>query len=442
MASTSAAWITPPQRASTNENGEAGHGRGAGYEEASRHFSKQALRGGINNGAFGWHGQICRPAGAEQRMRADLASPFHAERMIRILAIAAFLLCSLSSRAGEGGISRLLYVACPGVRDDLQYGGHGVLVFDMDHDFAFVKRIASAGLGSNGAPMNVKGVCASPALGRLYVSTLKTLLCFDLTTDKMLWEKPYDGGCDRMAITPDGKTIYLPSLEGAHWHVVDAASGDVKSVIRPDSGAHNTVASRDGREVFLAGLRSPLLTIADTATASAARTCGPFAAAVRPFTVNKDATRCYCCINELLGFETGDLKSGKKLSRTEVEGYKKGPVKRHGCPSHGIGLTPDGRELWLCDSFNQSLHVFDVTHELPQKQASIKVHDEPGWVTFSLDGRFALPSTGEIISVKTREPVTHLKDEKGRAVMSEKMVEIHFKDGKAAAAGDQFGVGR
>ena len=46
-------------------------------------------------------------------------------------------------------------------------------------------------------------------------------------------------------------------------------------------------------------------------------------------------------VNELLGFEIGDLVSGKKLHRVEVKGFKKGPTKRHGCPSHGIGLTPD-----------------------------------------------------------------------------------------------------
>ena len=360
--------------------------------------------------------------------------------MIHLLTAAAILICTLTTRAADE-VSRLLYVACPGVRDDLQNGGHGVLVFDLDHDYKFVRRIHSAGLAANGAPMNVKGICASTSLGRLYVSTLKTLLCFDLVTDKLLWEKPYDGGCDRMAITPDGKTIYLPSLEAAHWHVVDAATGDVKSVIRPDSGAHNTVASRDGREVYLAGLRSPLLTIVDTATLST-RTCGPFTAPIRPFTVNKDSTRCYVCLNELLGFETGDLKSGKKLHRTEVDGFKQGPVKRHGCPSHGAGLTPDGRELWLCDAFNQSLHVFDVTREPAVKSATIKLRDEPGWVTFTLDGKHALPSTGEIIDVKTRHVVHQLTDEEKRAVMSEKMVEIHFRAGKPVAAGDQFGVGR
>ena len=360
--------------------------------------------------------------------------------MIRLLTAAVVLLSALASRAADE-VSRLLYVACPGVRDYLEYGGHGVLVFDVDHDFKFVRRIASAGLAANGAPMNVKGVCASPALGRLYVSTLKTLMCFDLLTDKLLWEKKYEGGCDRMAITPDGKTIYLPSLEAAHWHVVDAASGDVKSVIRPDSGAHNTVASRDGREVYLAGLRSPLLTIVDTSS-MATRTCGPFTAPVRPFTVNKDSTRCYVCLNELLGFETGDLKTGTKLSRSEVAGFKTGPVKRHGCPSHGAGLTPDGRELWVCDAFNQSLHLFDVTREPAVQKETIKLRDEPGWVTFTLDGLHALPSTGEVINVQTRRVVRQLTDEQKRAVMSEKMVEIHFKGGEPVAAGDQFGVGR
>jgi DNA-binding beta-propeller fold protein YncE len=364
----------------------------------------------------------------EVKLRAPL--------MNRIL---LFLLLPLLASAGE--VRRYLYVASPGIRDYLEHGGHGVLVFDVDDDYKFVRRIPSAGLGANGAPMNVKGVCASAALGRLYVSTLKTLLCFDLTTDKLLWEKPYEGGCDRMAITPDGKTIYLPSLEGPHWHVVNAETGDVQRVIKPDSGAHNTVASRDGREVYLAGLRSPLLTIVNTADGTT-RTCGPFTAPIRPFTVNKDATRCYVCLNELLGFETGDLKSGKKLHRVEVAGFHKGPIKRHGCPSHGAGLTPDGKELWLCDAANQSLHLFDVTKEPPVQLETVKLRDEPGWVTFTLDGKHALPSTGEVIDVKSRKIVSQLTDEEKRAVMSEKMVEVHFKDGKVVATGDQFGVGR
>src|SRR6185369_10738618 len=47
---------------------------------------------------------------------------------------------------------RLLYVAEPGIRNYLEYGGHGVLVFDIDRDHRFVKRIASAGLDEKGQP--------------------------------------------------------------------------------------------------------------------------------------------------------------------------------------------------------------------------------------------------------------------------------------------------
>ena len=44
-----------------------------------------------------------------------------------------------------------------------------------------------------------------------------------------------------MTISPDGKTLYVPSFEGPHWNVVDAATGDVIAKIEPKSGAHNTI---------------------------------------------------------------------------------------------------------------------------------------------------------------------------------------------------------
>lgn len=336
---------------------------------------------------------------------------------------------------------RKLYVAEPGVRNYLEYGGHGLLVFDIDHDHKFVKRIPTAGLNPKGEPDNVKGICANTVTNRVYICTTRQLMCLDLLSEKLLWEKTYEAGCDRMAISPDGKVIYLPSFEGPIWHVVDAATGDVITQISPRSGAHNTVFGLDGREVYLAGLKSPLLTIADARTHTAARTAGPFSASIRPFTVNGRQTRCYVNVNELLGFEVGDLTTGKKLYQVEVQGFKKGPVKRHGCPSHGIGLTPDEKELWVVDAFNERVHIFDATVEPPKQLESIKLRGEPGWVTFTLDGQYAYPSTGDVVDVKTRKIVCGLTDEKGREVQSEKMLEIEFRDGQPVRAGSQFGLG-
>src|SRR5207245_1157407 len=47
-------------------------------------------------------------------------------------------------------VARRLYVAVPGVRNYLEYGGHGLLVFDVDHGHRFVKRIPTAGLDAQG----------------------------------------------------------------------------------------------------------------------------------------------------------------------------------------------------------------------------------------------------------------------------------------------------
>ena len=339
-------------------------------------------------------------------------------------------------------VRRLLYVAEPGIRDYLEYGGHGLLVFDIDHGHKFVKRIPTAGLDAQGKPLNVKGVCASAATKKIYISTTQQLMCLDLVTEKLLWEKTYERGCDRMAMTPDGRLIFLPSFEGPLWYVVRAEDGVELARITPDSGAHNTVAGLNGTEAYLAGLKSPLLTVADPGSHRAIRTVGPFSASIRPFTVNGRQTLCFVNVNELLGFEVGDLVSGRKLHRVEVQGFRKGPTKRHGCPSHGIGLTPDEKELWLTDSFNTRLHIFDATVMPPRQSTSIVVRGEPGWVTFSVDGQYAYPSTGDVIDTHTRKIVALLKDEIGRDVQSEKMVEIDFKGSEPVRAGDQFGLGR
>ena len=336
----------------------------------------------------------------------------------------------------------LLYVAVPGIRNYLERGGHGVLVFDLDRGHRFVKRIPARGLGADGKPLNVKGVVASAATGRLYVSTLQFVTCFDLRTDQILWEKAYDGGCDRMSLSPDGRVMYLPSLEKQHWHVVDALTGDVLKRLEPIPRAHNTVYGLDGRHVYLAGIGSPLLHVADAATHTLVRSVGPFGSGIRPFTVNGRQTLAFVNVNGLLGFEVGDITTGKMLHRVEVAGFKPGVPKRHGCPSHGIGLTPDEKEVWVCDAANQRMHLFDATVMPPKQVASIEVRDDPGWITFSLDGKYAYPSTGQVIDVATRKIVATMTDETGAIAESEKIVEIHFADGKPVRTGDQFGIGR
>jgi DNA-binding beta-propeller fold protein YncE len=334
---------------------------------------------------------------------------------------------------GAAKESHLLYVANPGIRNYVEYGGVGISVFDIDDGYKFVRRIPTWEVPEGAKAENVKGIAASAKTGAVYVTTINRMMALNAVNGKKLWDKTYEGGCDRLAISPDGTLLYVPQFEGPMWHVVKAANGDVLAKVETKSGSHNTVYSLDGTRAYLAGLKSPLLSVADTRTHKVVTTVGPFSHSIRPFTVNGSNTLCFVNINGLLGFEVGDIRTGKKLHRVEVQGYKQGPVKRHGCPSHGIALTPDEKEIWVVDGANNYVHVFDSTVMPPKQGVSIKLRDSPGWISFSIDGRFAYSSTGEIIDASSKKIVAALKDEEGRDVQSEKMLDVVVANGRASA---------
>ena len=360
---------------------------------------------------------------------------------LRALALFALLACAAPPRAPAPAERHLLYVASPGTRNYTEYGGVGLLVFDIDDGYRFVRRIPTWEVADGKKPENVKGIAADARTGRVFVTSLTRVIAIDAISGARVWDRAYEGGTDRLAISPDGATLYVPQFEGPKWHVVDAANGDVLGAIETRSGSHNTIASADGRFVYLAGLKSATLSIADARERRLVGAVGPFGHVVRPFTVNGAGTLAFVNVNDLLGFEIGDLRTGKVLHRVEVAGYRKGPVKRHGCPSHGIALTPDERELWLADCANSAIHVFDATVMPPRQVTSLPMRDCVGWVSFSMDGTVAYSSTGEMIDVATRRPIAALTDEMGRAVQSEKMLDVVIAGGKVVRAGNQFGVG-
>lgn len=178
-----------------------------------------------------------------------------------------------------------------------------------------------------------------------------------------------------MSISPDGKVIYLPSLEQKAWYIVDATIGEEIKRLVLNSKSHNTVYGLDGKRVYLAGLGSPRLSVASIDNHSIDKTIGPFGSFIRPFTINGTQTLVFANVNGLLGFEIGDLTTNKVIHRVEVKGFPMGKPKRHGCPSHGIALTPNERQIWLCDAFNSRLHIFDATVSPPKQGQSIALRE-------------------------------------------------------------------
>ena len=112
---------------------------------------------------------------------------------LRLAACATALSVSGHRPTAATGEKHLLYAAVPGIRNYLDYGGIGLLVYDMDDGHRLVRRIPTFALEPGSSPRTSRGSPPTPQTGRIYVSTIRRVAAFDLATDKMVWNRTYEG---------------------------------------------------------------------------------------------------------------------------------------------------------------------------------------------------------------------------------------------------------
>jgi DNA-binding beta-propeller fold protein YncE len=341
----------------------------------------------------------------------------------------------------------LIYVTEPGSLERPAYlNGVGIVVLDANDNYRFVKRIPTWSYAGSMSPEQVSGVAASPVTNLIYVAARGRLGAIDMGTDKMVWSATLDGKCcERPQVTPDGKIIVVGSDLQDYWYEVDAKTGQLLGKLEaPESfGAHNLNLSADGKTVFMSP-NGKVMTISDVKSRKIIKTI-PFPDNVRVFVLNKDSSKIYTNQNNFMGFLIADVATGKVIKTVEVTSvdwrskWNTTPRPRipHGCPSHGIALTPDESEIWLADGIFKKIHIFSNTED-PKEIDTI---DTPGgtfWITFGLDGKLAYASSGDVIDVKTHKIVGQLQDEYGHTMYSEKLLDITFDNGHAQRVSNQF----
>lgn len=351
------------------------------------------------------------------------------------------LLCfSIFNSRGDAELHRYLYVSTP---DAAQEGGSGkgILVFDIDHGHKFVRRIDIP------FKEGLRGFCGNVKNHAVYYSTTaRRMGAFDLESEKLLWEKQYDLGCDRACITPDGKKIYAPSgwwYKGANSGllVIDPQTGNQIKKLTGGVAAHNSIASLDGKFAFL-GTETNfwIFRTSDDSLVKQVEDVGE--SGVFPFTVDSQNRRAFICLGKHVGFDVVDLEKGTVAGRVFAHDPAT-PDKTIPHRTHGAALSPDEKELWISDQEGKKLFYYDATEKLPRELGHVGLSmGGHGWVTFSLDGRYVWCHTPDVIDAKTRKVVATLKDDHGNPVSGSKFIEVHFRDGKVVAMGDQFGLGR
>jgi YVTN family beta-propeller protein len=215
---------------------------------------------------------------------------------------------------------------------------------------------------------------------------------------------------NQLACTPDGKLAYIP-CDDASWWVVDTASAKVLKKIATGGRPHNTLSSSDGKRMYLGPKGSYHVLIADAVEHKLAGEIKT-SDAPRPIVLSADEKRLYANVDTLIGFEIADIEKRKVIHRVEADVPE--DQLRKASRSHGIGIRPDGKELWMCDVFHDRTYVFDLSTEPPKQTATIVMKGGGYWMCFSPDGKYCYISerigdTVAVIDTASRKTVARIE---------------------------------
>ena len=308
--------------------------------------------------------------------------------------------------------------------------------------------------------------CVLQSAARIYVtnSAADTIDVIDPAANKVVQvirgiELPHG-----VNFSPDGSRVYVSSESESVLDVIDALSGDILRKI-PLSGRPNNISiTKDGRRVVV-GIRTPpgALDLIDTATLTLAKTIpvnasvhnvyvtpdGKFAVSgsiesqsvtvvdlrtdqvvwqlkldrgVRPmaFERNPDGStrRIFVQLSGFNGFAVVDFAKRNEIARISLPDQPSGfgtEEARTGTPSHGIGVAPDGKSLWVNSTLADAVFKYSLPDltligycalPLVHPLGRAPTGGVPEWITFTPDSKFVYISNSAARSISAIDAQT------------------------------------
>src|SRR5690349_5240810 len=250
---------------------------------------------------------------------------------------------------------------------------------------------------------NPHGIEPSPDGARFYVSSESkdVLDVVDRKSGQIIRKVPIGTRPNNVAITRDGKRVYI-CIRGESWvDVVDTASLEKVKSVPVGRAPHNVYCTPDGKWMLATSLGDQKLTAINIKTEEAEFAI-PVGGVPRPVAIEPGAggapARLFVQLSELHGFAVVDFASRQVTGRILL------PDAREGAKplipqtfSHGIGVAPDGKTLWVTSLLDNSVSVFSLPDL--KRLATIPVGDGPDWLTFTPDSRLCYVSNAGSDSV-------------------------------------------
>lgn len=264
-------------------------------------------------------------------------------------------------------------------------------------DVSIIDATTAKVVGTIPVGLSPDDIVAAPAGDVLYVSRIVhradgrptgtgELVAIDPNTRQVSWRIAFRGVPNHLAVSPDGRRVYVTVVSGSYVDVFDPARHALIDSVDVGTGPHDIEVARDGKTVYVGLIRGTDVTVFESATNKVLRRI-PFGANVRPIALSHDENRLYVQLSQYYGFVVADPRTGKILRRVDMP-MPKGTPKPDTLPvttNHGIRITADGRYLIA----NGSMTDLTAIYALPDLRlvATVPVGRDPNWVTVSPDGR-------------------------------------------------------
>ncbi len=267
------------------------------------------------------------------------------------------------------------------------------------------------------------GINFSPDGTRVYISneSTSTLDVFDRKTGNLIKKVTLTNHPNNITVAKDGRVFVGIAREPGALDVIDPVKLEVKNSIPMRGRLHNIYMTPDQKYVICGSVAKKFVSVVDATTEKVVWDY-QFDLGVRPMTIeaNPDGStkRIFVQLASFDGFAVLDFAKREEVARIKLPELNKHVDMDPGrldAPSHGIGVHPDGKTLWVTSIPQNAVFVYslaDLKLETQIDLPELKLSGYPlggavaNWVTFTPDGKTIYIANSGLRSVTAIDTAT------------------------------------
>jgi YVTN family beta-propeller protein len=265
-------------------------------------------------------------------------------------------------------------------------------------------------------PEAMHGIAFAPDGSRIYLSNEhdRTLDVFNREDGKLIKQVKLSDRPNNIAVAKDGRIVVGIARGPGALDIVDPKTLELRATIPVNGRLHNVYVTRDSKYVITGSIPNKVMTVIDLDKEQVAWEL-KLDKGVRPMAIesNPDGSprRIFAQLSDLNGFAVVDFAARKEIARITLPKTRatfETDPGRDTSPSHGMGVSPDGRTLWVTSIPNNAVFVYSLPDiklvgEVALPALKLPGHGPiasvPNWVTFTPDSKTIYISNAAIKSV-------------------------------------------